>query len=236
MNFIRQLFFIGILTLPTYTSCFYTEPIPLRLKRAVYDFLSDKKGDLDLSLITIETTPENMQTCAEVIKDISTNTPLVKFFYMPAFGGIMYLDYDLITSIKKNMFMLSDENKYKILFRIGLLQILQKKHTIRAALLSTALCSAVWSLVPLEIAYIANNEGYHRATQIALQCSGILVGLAALTGILYKAHTTSQKPHNFQKDLADSIQQAHEFAQNTLLDCCKNKQTNSCSKKSGSNN
>lgn len=191
--------------------------LSMKIKNSVYQFLGSLQKNEDTSYIQCEGAPVKFQHCDNLIINPNTGIPEAKLSHIPSWQShIIYLDHDIVASIRKNNFRLTKKDKYIILYKIGLIKIrrnkVQKRHNL---LRDAALISMALSVPCFQIAAIA---WYEKIPHVAKLSAKIGAGACLASTLCFLIHKKTEKTINAQQDLLDTIQKAHQFAQNELAE------------------
>lgn len=207
----RALCVLSCISAMFFFPCLSNQSIPMKVKKAIYEFFETLEN-VDTSTILCEQRPDQCLSSDSLICDPDTNIPLVARPSLVDSRRVIYLDEEMITSIKQG-FILSKEIRYRLLYLIGLLEEVkeQKKqeHYRQTASVAAAI-SGVCSIFGFQFAFFSWKDSKSSAAQ-SLAKMGF--GFGILSAVCYAVHRKLQ-PTDPQQDLRDTIQKAHIFAQN----------------------
>ncbi len=195
-----------------------TDAIPMKIKKVIYDFfLTLDQKNIDTSAIVCQMQPEDSNDYKGAILNQETDLPEVKSSSLFSWKSILYIDNQMIESIREQKYIMSEELKYQIVYRLGLLKFAREKSKLYPDLfLCLGFGTSVLSLVNFEFAMFTWFDGKIKDSLIFAK-SGL--AHAGLSTLVYGIYFLTRKSLNFveeQKELDGIRRQAQRLAWDTL--------------------
>lgn len=198
-----------IMVICTLSPCTADQRIGLKTKHTLHEFVSSLSIPYMLTpTIVYSSIPENFIPSDNVLIDPDTGIPEIQLSSLLHPANIFYLTDTTIDSIKNNDFVLSQDVQYTLLYKVGLLKVANDKFAIRGRSY-IQLSIMLWG-ISLSMALFASIAHYEHIAWSCSKCATNCALLSALSYIFYKAIQKAIDPH---KDLLDTIEKAHEYAQ-----------------------
>lgn len=192
-----------------FSSC---SPISMKVKSCIYDFINNLKNVDTSNVVCEESGYAQAGLWETLISDPKTKLALAKY---SLFSSVIYIDKDIIKSIRKN-FTVSEDIKYALLYRIGLLKIIRAKSiTLGNPVKDLSIISVLLSFISFEISFFQwyDNRCVPGDPKLSAKFG---IGLLALSSVLGFIDQKTQKQIDPEQDLLDTMEKADEFAKNTL--------------------
>lgn len=214
----RSIFLIFIFLMVQTNVVIAAEAIPMKIKKVIYDFfLTLDQKNIDTSAIVCQMQPKDNNDYKGAILNQETDIPEVKVSSLFSWKSVLYIDAKMIASIREQNYTMSEDLKYQIVYRLGLLKFaLEKSKLYPDLFLWLGFGTTVLSLANLEIAIFAWFEGKIKDSLI-LAKSGL--AHAGISAIMYGIYFLTRKNLNFveeQKELDDIRRHAEQLAWDTL--------------------
>lgn len=195
-----------------------TDTIPMKIKKTIYDFfLTLDQKNIDTSAIVCQMQPKDSNDYKDAILNQETDLPEVKLSSLFSWKNILYIDNQMIESIREQKYTMSEELKYQIVYRLGLLKFAREKSKLYPDLfLCLGLGMSALSLLNFELAMLTWFDGKIKDSLIFAK-SGL--AHAGLSTLVFGIYFLTRKSLNFveeQKELDDIRGQALRLASDTL--------------------
>lgn len=197
-----------------------------KIRRVIYEYLADTIGDEPALQIVCETIPDNYQNTDLLIINPHTGLPEASCF--PFGKREILLTPDIIQRIRNNNFILTEEDKYQILYRATLVKMVEEKFIanntasrpymscVTVALLSFPLALIAW--IEEKSPGLNKNKALFNISKKGL----LLTGVSALVALILISDRQTNKLLNQKQELLDIMQKAHLFAKSKTSNASTN--------------